>query len=181
MDTRRDKRVSQWRHLGGTLRSPDRCGSTAPVRASGHDDQAGLPACAGSSFPGYPSVVAHRLIRLKMVASKTSWSFAAAMPAFVRSSTIFLSRSISSCRSLSTSRLRRLFSRSSCSGFNGSFSRGCRCVALKHIHCQVFQAISRSKPKILKDFRNATFTGPELLLRLSVPGVTEYGHNGRIS
>src|SRR5450631_3094152 len=56
----------------------------APVHASGHDDQAGLPACAGSSFLGYPSVVAHLLIRLKMVASKTSWSFAVAMPAFVR-------------------------------------------------------------------------------------------------
>src|SRR5450432_4374612 len=56
----------------------------APVHASGHDDQAGLPACAGSFFLGYPSVVAHRLIRLKMVASKTWWSFAAARPAFVR-------------------------------------------------------------------------------------------------
>src|ERR1700685_4127339 len=56
----------------------------APVHASGHDDQAGHPASAGSSFLGYPSVVAHLLIRLKMAASKTSWSFAAAVPAFVR-------------------------------------------------------------------------------------------------
>ena len=82
---------------------------------------------------------------------------------FRSSSKIFLSRSISSCRSLSTSRLRRSFSRSSCFGFTGSSWRGWRCVALKHIHCQVFQAISRSKPKILKDFCDATSTGPELL------------------
>ncbi len=84
---------------------------------------------------------------------------------FRSSSKIFLSRSISSCRSLSTSRLRRSFSRSSCFGFTGSSWRGWRCVALKHIHCQVFQAISRSKPKILKDFCDATSTGPELLHR----------------
>ena len=89
---------------------------------------------------------------------------------FRSSSKIFLSRSISSCRSLSTSRLRRSFSRSSCSGFNGSSSRGWRCDALKHIHCQVFQAISRSKPKILKDFCDATFTGPELLPLFNVGG-----------
>ncbi len=69
---------------GETLRSPHRHGSTAPVHASGHDDQAALPACADSSFLGCPSVVAHLLIRLKMVASRKSWSFAAAMPACVR-------------------------------------------------------------------------------------------------
>ena len=67
-----------------TLRSPDRHGLTAPARASGHDAPAALPACAGSSFLGCPSVVAHLLIRLKTVASRKSWSFAAAMPAFVR-------------------------------------------------------------------------------------------------
>jgi hypothetical protein len=69
---------------------------------------------------------------------------------FRSSSKIFLSRSTSSCRSLSTSRLRRSSSRSSCSGFNGSSSRGWRYGAPKHIHCQVFQAISRSSLRFLK-------------------------------
>src|ERR1700684_2006266 len=66
-----------------TIRSPDRHDSTAPAHANGHDDPAGRLAYGGPSFFGYPSVVAHLLIRLKMVASMTSWSFAAAMPAFV--------------------------------------------------------------------------------------------------
>ena len=83
-------------------------------------------------------------------------------------SAIFLSRSISSCRSLSISRLKRSFSRSSCSDFTGCSRRGWRCDALKHIHFQVFQLISRSKPKILKDFCKATFAGPELLRRITL-------------
>ena len=90
---------------------------------------------------------------------------------FRSSSAIFLSRSISSCRSLSTSRLRRSFSRSSCSGFNGSSSRVWRRDALKHIHCQVFQPISRSKHKILKDFCDTTFAGRELLRGIRYSGI----------
>ena len=66
-----------------TVRSPDRPDSTAPVHANGRDDPADRLAYGRPSFCGCPSVVAPLLIRLKMAASMTTWSFAAAMPAFV--------------------------------------------------------------------------------------------------
>jgi hypothetical protein len=74
----------------------------------------------------------------------------------------FLSRSISSCRSRSFSRLRRSFSRSSgrcsdCSGFAPCDERCLPLRALKHIHCQVSQPNARSNVKILRGFCNRPF------------------------